>query len=144
RLRIVPLLVVHVSLDKDRCALAQLTATSRQCDERDERGHGEIGRRRHRDRPSRSSIWVARARVNSPRVRSTSNLGSVTSIERKNLSSDAARKRSDSKTGWLCRGSRFKCNIPKTAPKAEERMVSSNKIGAIGGSAPGGLPPATK
>ena len=55
----------------------------------------------------------------------------------KYLSSLAPLKRSDSKTGWLCRGSRLRPNIPNTDPKAEKRIVSSKQTGTIDGNVPG-------
>ena len=76
-----------------------------------------------RRRPPRSPRRAPRAPTRgAARVLSTSNFGSSASIEMKNLSSLAARKRSDSKIGWWCRGSWFRPNMPNTAPNAERRI----------------------
>ena len=59
--------------------------------------------------------------------------GSLASTTTKNPSSAALQKRSQLKSGWCQRGSRFIASIPNTAPNAENSTVNSKMTGKNAG-----------
>src|SRR3954470_18310686 len=69
-----------------------------------------------------------------------SNFRSVASIRMKNLSSVTRRKRDTLNTGWCSRGRRLNAHTPKNVVKAENKTVSSNITGTLGGIDQFGLP----
>ena len=146
RLHVVARLVVHPADADDRAVLRRLPAAPGE--------HAKPSQRRggHDDAEKRAFItpsFVVENDFDGARLRGLEERAGPVGVElrvgdfdrEEELVVREALEALGEEDGWWCRGSLFRPSIPKTALSAEKRTVTSNMIGIIDGSVPGGLPP---